>query len=57
MENDIPFFENFEDFFRALNISPSKFEGIYVDKLDKLWTYPSLEVPPGDFGLIDRVIP
>ncbi|WP_421943465.1 helix-turn-helix domain-containing protein [Pedobacter sp.] len=46
MENDVPFFENFEDFFRALNISPSKFEGIYVDKLDKLWTYPSFEVPP-----------
>ena len=42
----MPFFENFDDFFKALNIPPSRFEGIYVDKLDRLWTHPSLEMPP-----------
>lgn len=46
MENDVPFFENFDQFFGALNLTPSVFEGIYVDKLDRLWTHPSLEMPP-----------
>ena len=46
METDIPFFENFEDFYDTLGIVPSKYPDLYVDKLDQLWTYPLLEVPP-----------
>lgn len=46
MENEVPFFENFDQFFEALNIPKSLFEGIYVAKLDRLWTHPSLEMPP-----------
>ena len=46
MENDVPFFETHDDFFKAVNMPPSKYDGLYVDVLDKLWTHPSLEVPP-----------
>lgn len=46
MESDIPFLENFEDFYDTLGIVPSKYPDLYVDKLDQLWTYPLLEVPP-----------
>lgn len=46
MENDVPFFETHDDFFKAVNMPPSKYDGLYVDILDKIWTYPSLEVPP-----------
>ena len=46
MENEVPFFATHDDFFNAANMPPSKYEGLYVDVLDKLWTHPSLEVPP-----------
>lgn len=46
MENDVPYFKTFHDFFKAVNIPSSKYENIYVDKRDKLWTHPSLAVPP-----------
>lgn len=46
MENEVPFFATHDDFFKAANMPPSKYEGLYVDVLDKLWTHPSLEVPP-----------
>ncbi|MBB6370995.1 helix-turn-helix domain-containing protein [Chryseobacterium shigense] len=46
MENDIPYFETFDDFFNAVNMPPSRYEGLYLDVMDKLWTHPSLEVPP-----------
>lgn len=46
MENDVPFFETHDDFFKAVKMPPPKYDGLYVDILDKLWTYPSLEVPP-----------
>ncbi|MCW3170244.1 helix-turn-helix transcriptional regulator [Chryseobacterium sp. 09-1422] len=46
MENEVPFFATHDDFFKAANMPPSKYDGLYVDVLDKLWTHPSLEVPP-----------
>ncbi|KQS93461.1 response regulator transcription factor [Chryseobacterium sp. Leaf394] len=46
MENEVPYFKTFDEFFSAVNMSPSKYEGLYVDMMDKLWTHPSLVVPP-----------
>lgn len=46
MENDIPYFKTFDEFFSAVNMPSSKYEGLYVDMMDKLWTHPSLVVPP-----------
>lgn len=46
MENDIPYFKTFDEFFSAVNMPSSKYDGLYVDMMDKLWTHPSLVVPP-----------
>ncbi|TDX84863.1 helix-turn-helix domain-containing protein [Epilithonimonas xixisoli] len=46
MENDIPYFKTFDEFYKAVDMQPSKYEGLYVDMMDKLWTHPSLVVPP-----------
>lgn len=46
MENDVPYFETFHDFFKEVDVASSKYEGIFVEKTDRLWTHPSLVVPP-----------